>query len=247
MGLPTAHNRMLKLYAPGAVPLWGEPSTCPGGSLALGGSAPEQWQVPWPGLNGQPDVRGPGWGPEAGHPRAPVSAGRSAQSPSPPQGPGVALRARPPPSPPAPPAPPRAPSSGGPRGGSAASEEHRLLADRRGMSSGGSRHVTRRRSSSSPSRGSNFQPPPWEQRRAPLAPPAGAGGCGRGPGGAEAAAPRREPVRGLPGMGGGWRAAPRQASPSACLAEEEPFRMGACGRETGGSPGSAASREASLP
>lgn len=87
---------------------------------------------------------------------------------SPPGGPGVALRGRLPPFPPVP------PSSGGPWGASA-SEERPLLADRRGMSSGGSRHVTRRRSSSSPSRGSNFQPQPWEQRRAALAPPGSAG------------------------------------------------------------------------
>lgn len=86
---------------------------------------------------------------------------------------------RSPPSPPVPRRPPP-PSSGGPRGSSAESEERRLLAERRGMSSGGSRHVTRRRSSSSPSRGSNFQPLPWEQRRAALAPPAGAGGCAEG-------------------------------------------------------------------
>lgn len=78
---------------------------------------------------------------------------------SPPGGRGVAPRIQPLPSPSTPPA--TLPSS----------SERPLLADRRGMSSGGSRHVTRRRSSSSPSRGSNFQPQPWEQRRAALAPP----------------------------------------------------------------------------
>lgn len=78
---------------------------------------------------------------------------------SPPGGRGVAPRIQPLPSPSTPPA--TLPSS----------SERPLLADRRGMSSGGSRHVTRRRSNSSPSRGSNFQPQPWEQRRAPLAPP----------------------------------------------------------------------------
>lgn len=93
-------------------------------------------------------------------------AGRAGLGRSPPGGPGVAPRARPPPSPTATPAPPSALSSGGPWVGSVASEERPLLADRRGMSSGGSRHVMRRRSSSSPKRGSNFQPLPWEQRRA---------------------------------------------------------------------------------
>lgn len=78
---------------------------------------------------------------------------------SPPGGRGVAPRIQPLPSPSTPPAT------------LLSSSERPLLADRRGMSSGGSRHVTRRRSSSSPSRGSNFQPLPWEQRRAALAPP----------------------------------------------------------------------------
>lgn len=78
---------------------------------------------------------------------------------SPPGGRGVAPRIQPLPSPSTPPAT------------LLSSSERPLLADRRGMSSGGSRHVTRRRSSSSPSRGSNFQPQPWEQRRAALAPP----------------------------------------------------------------------------
>lgn len=107
------------------------------------------------------------WGPKSSssEPRTRASApGR----PSPPGGRGVAPRIQPLPSPSAPPAtlPP-------------SSSERPLLADRRGMSSGGSRHVTRRRSSSSPSRGSNFQPQPWEQRRAALAPPGRGAASGR--------------------------------------------------------------------
>lgn len=160
-------------------------NACPGGPSALGvrlrAVAPPQ--VGQGAISGQPDHRGLRL--DAGGKRARLAGcgvGARRASPSPPGGLGVAPRARPPPSPPA---PPSALSSGGPRGGSP-SEERPLLADRRGMSSGGSRHVTRRRSSSSPSRGSNFQLPPWEQRRAALAPPAGAGGSGRGRGGAEA-------------------------------------------------------------
>lgn len=135
-------------HCPCRQPCPGEsPSACPRGPLALGGLPPLLGQETGPD--------GAAW-PQRG---AEGGAGRGR---SPPGGPGAA----PPPSPAAPPAPPSAPSSGGPGGGSAASEERPLLADRRGMSSGGSRHVTRRRSSSSPSSGSNFQPAPWEQRRA---------------------------------------------------------------------------------
>lgn len=89
-----------------------------------------------------------------------LGRGGCGQGGSPPGAPGLV----PPPSPSRRPEP----GSGDLRGGSA-EEELALLTDRRGMSSGGSRQVTRRRSSSSPGRGSDFQPPPWEQRRAPLA------------------------------------------------------------------------------
>ena len=141
--------------------VWGQssfgesPSACPGVPWLWGGSRAAWLQWALAGAQRQ-QTSEPRW--------VRVRAGRS------------------PPSPPVPRAPPSAaPSSRGPRGGSAESEERRLLADGRGMSSGGSRHVTRRRSSSSPSRGSNFQPlPPWEQRRAALAPPGGAGGCAEG-------------------------------------------------------------------
>lgn len=183
--LNTADPGLDSLPLQSALP-WGEPKRlplalvvclpCHCASVGRAGSLNEQ-----PGALRQPTSE-------------PKVGARSGQGRSPPGGTGVA-----PPSTTATPAPPSAPSSRDPRGGSVASEERPLLADKRGMSSGGSRHVMRRRSSSSPSRGSNFQPPPWEQRRAHLHRQRVRSAAGGGPAGRRPAAPRRV-VLGLSGI-----------------------------------------------